>query len=623
MKKLTLILFLFLLVLPATYAISGTITYTNNPSSVIAGQQFSILSQVQLTSFNQNECSSSGCIIELDPWTYNGNPINYINMDGLLIQSIIPLGTYSTSFCDGNSYYAGVLTPFAISNYYQATFSPKAPIQAGVWTYKINVYSGCKGNLLLSSSPISIQVSSSSTAETNDVNVFCLSSNKKSCLSTLNNCDSGETKYSTLQSCSNNIVKCLISEGCGTPEQIFQPNFKLSNLKHIKSSDIPFSVWTLSGASQNDLYNALAGLGQIFGVDITNVGNTASEATLEAYYISKDNHPFIDNQINALGSSNILLFSTYLTKEGIEQIGLETCKGEKGARYKIGSIYPSVSKTFWFYVPYPKSGNTLANSDNYNSEKQYLLFANLIDDCSNKKVYDALGGTVNGFRISSNQPTIDNGVPTINANNTPIDANARQVTITKDKISKLTSNELVKSSCSDSNMCQSDAVCQTLDSLAQEGTITPTLAQQRADETQKFFENTFAVAGGVAGAFGGIISGTSVLALSTTTSSACLASFPICASILAIGGALVGGTITQKVVSWFDFGSKKDLTKLGYCVPKEEISGFSFTSLVNSIGKSLNNAFGGKAKTSLTDTQMGYILLGVILFFIVIAVTRK
>ena len=92
--------------------------------------------------------------------------------------------------------------------------------------------------------------------------------------------------------------------------------------------------------------------------------------------------------------------------------------------------------------------------------------------------------------------------------------------------------------------------------------------------------------------------------------------FPILVGVCSGGGALTGGIAgywSSKGIKAILEGNKE---AYGFCIEKEE---GKFTDFIKNIGKSLNTAFGGKAKSGLDDTTMGYIVLGIVAFFIIIA----
>lgn len=709
MGKLIPIIFIlfFIVALPLAHSISGTITYANQPSSVAAGQQFSILSQVQLTSFNQNECSTNGCIIELDPWTFNGQPINNVNNFGIA-QSIINLGTYSTSFCDSNPYYAGILTTLYTNIFYQTTFSPKAPLQAGAWTYKVNVYSQCGGNLLLSSSSIPIQVTAINTIpstpdtipSTPDTIVYCLSDDKKSCSSQLNNCNSGEIKYSDLSTCvSNKLI----------PPPVV--NFKLSGLKKATYVDINYQTIGVTF-----LEAQTARKGNLYFITIENTGNTAG-AKLELYYISKTNKLY-DTLLKST-SSNIPLQSL-LGQEGISLDKPNTCMNDIGVVLNIDPISQGQSKTFVVWVPLPKSGDKLGDDSNYNSEGKYLLIADILDKCDNAKIYNSIGGTLNfapdknieveaeksasltleeyqqasskaiaasacdfGSDCSARDKFIVKCVTTsdstsknkkayeqkssicsinkedisivgiikivgyalgggyfckssivpegtcvatlIDGGNLPTGdiSNIRQTTVTKDNIQKFTSVQLVKSSCNNNNMCEDNSICQSLDSLQEEGMITETRKQQDIQQINKYADTAAIAAGTTLAGIGGYSLGTAAITSegAVIVGSVCStlgvltggSGFPICLGVAAVGGAVGGFVLTKKVVNYFNDLSFKDTSKIGYCVPKTEDK-LSFKGVTSDIGKSVNDFFGTKGK--IKDFTIGVIVLGFLAYLL-------
>lgn len=416
-----------------------------------------------------------------------------------------------------------------------------------------------------------------------------------------------------------------------------QIDFKLSNIKHVRSGDLTltqaltaynvFGVALPIGLKVETLRD-----GQLVSIDITNIGTQASGATIEAFFISANNQ-FLSNGLVALGSaSSVPFLQSFLGRAGIEATAGTTCKLETGARYSIDVIQPSVTKTLWIYVPYPKQGDKLAGNDNYHPEKQYLLLINLVDACKGEStiIYDVIGATVNGFRVASNQVPAGGVVPCgkeceVGINDTSVNINERQKTIKRNDIQFTTSTDLAKSICSTDDVCDSKAKCVPISALIESGDVPESLAKKDLSE---IYSNVAKIGGIVGGTIGGAGVGVALAGAIPTICASSLTTgifaIPICLTATTLGGAYLGGSLGSSISTLFKDLGDGNTNSVGYCVPKEEaVGGGKFTDFLEGIGKSLNDAFGGKSKTKLTDIQMGYILLGVIAFFIIIAFTRK
>jgi len=397
-------------------------------------------------------------------------------------------------------------------------------------------------------------------------------------------------------------------------------NFKLSNIKRISGvKELPSGA----GADSPLLYSSYVfGQGEIFSITVKNIGTQSSAPTLEAFFISKNN-PFVTNKESNLCISPL---QSVLGRAGIETKQLSTCKGDKGAVYTLSSMNPNEEATFYIYVPYPRSQEqggspseyTLAGNLNYNKEKQYFVDISLISGCDNPIFYDEIGGTLN-YNINS-QCTLGSS----DANQTIIDNSVRQKTIKKEDIKQTTSTDLLKSVCSTDDVCQSNAKCVPLSTLIEDGDITEDKTKQNIQEIYSKITKTTGIVGGTIGGAGvGVALAGAIPSICGVSLATGILAIPICLTATTLGGAYLGGSLSSSISKLFTDLGDNNLKSLGYCVPKEETTTGKFTDFIESIGKSLNDAFGGKAKTKLDDTTMGYIILGIVGFFIMIAFTRK
>jgi len=397
-------------------------------------------------------------------------------------------------------------------------------------------------------------------------------------------------------------------------------DFKLSNLKRISGiKELPSGA----GTDSPFLYSSYVfGQGEIFSITVKNIGTQSSVATLEAFFISKDN-PFV---INKEANLCITPLQSVFGRAGIESKQLTTCKGDKGSVYTLSSMNPNEEATFYIYVPYPRSQEqggspseyTLANNYNFNKEKQYFVDISLISGCDNTLFYDEIGGTLN-YNINS-QCTLGSS----DANKTIIDNSVRQKTIKREDIKQTTSTDLLKSVCSTDDVCQSNAKCIPLSTLIEDGDITEDKTKQNIQEIYSKITKTTGIIGGTIGGAGvGVALAGAIPSICGVSLATGILAIPICLTATTLGGAYLGGSLSSSISKLFTDLGDNNLKSLGYCVPKEETTRGKFTDFIESIGKSLNDAFGGKAKTKLDDITMGYIILGIVGFFIVISFTRR
>ena len=122
-------------------------------------------------------------------------------------------------------------------------------------------------------------------------------------------------------------------------------------------------------------------------------------------------------------------------------------------------------------------------------------------------------------------------------------------------------------------------------------------------------------AGAVGGGLVGAKSGLAVCAAFGVGTSG--VGFPVCLGVLSLSGAIIGGTLSDTIFKLFEGYDKEDLKEVGYCVPKEGSSEFSLSGVVDSIGKSINSAFGGKQKTKIDNFAIGALALGTLAFLVI------
>lgn len=372
------------------------------------------------------------------------------------------------------------------------------------------------------------------------------------------------------------------------------PTLKLSNLKRITNFD------QFSALDKTWIYLVNA---PVYAVTITNIGTQSAKGTVEAYYVSKENNPFFTNKLTELSNRNSLspLQSVALIKGG------ETCKKDIGFSYDFGTLLAYESKTIYMQPTKPVSCDNdpvkckLDEKNNYNSNDEYLLIVNAIDDCTNGNSFDEIGGCIN-FGICDKISDSD-------AHNTPKDINARQSTVKREDVSKKTSQELQKSLCTDSVQCKSDAECQNLQSLKENNFLTNGEVEKRLEDHSQLISS-----GGAAG----ILTALSFAGkLCPTTIGVSGYGMPICLGLIALSGEILGNSLTSfKFSDLFNAIKSKDPTKEGYCVPKEETIDIGiFKDITSSVGKSVNNFFGTRNK--ITDFTLGIIVIGFLayLFF--------
>ena len=401
-------------------------------------------------------------------------------------------------------------------------------------------------------------------------------------------------------------------DSCPTTPPVATPttNFKLSGLKRITGvTELP------SGAVIDSpiLYSSyVIGSGEIFSITVTNIGTQASAPTLEAFFISKDNTFARSKEANLC----ITPLQSVFGVSGIENKQLSTCKNDKGAVYTLSSMIPQEEKTFYIYVPYPRSQEqggsaseyTLAGNYNYNKDKQYFVDVSIISGCQNSVFYNEIGGTLN-YNVGSGCILGESG-----ANQTIVDAIARQKTINKSDISRKTSNDLLKSACSTDDVCSADATCESINSLIKEDYYTQSKADQDIKEIQQKITTVLGTVGGtIGGLAAGVGLGEAIPAICGVSLATGVFSIPICLTATTIGGAYLGGSLSTSINKLIQDTSANKYDSLGYCVPKEDNSASNvFMKTLTSIGKSINGIFGGKASTGLSDATVGWILIGLI-----------
>src|SRR3990167_2844848 len=337
---------------------------------------------------------------------------------------------------------------------------------------------------------------------------YCYSSSTNSCTA-LASCPTGFTTYSSKTDCDtragkgpdgnicpavvvtqwnlkNNVCSlnpsnsgCLKNDGitsfdseskCKAKITTPSVDFELSGLKAINGLDntaiLPSYVYYSGGSNPSDLYQ----------LTIKNTGTTPSNLQLEAFYVSRTN-PFYIPASQSL-RTNSQLQSAF--SEGREE-NPSSCGGTISTRsYTINPIAVGDSKQIYIAVPKSLEGQTLAGSSNFNLDKQYLLVINAYKSCdgANTVFYDQIGGTINFAEGTTPK------VPEQDASETPIDSTARQVSVDADDIILKTTDDLLKSSCTNDDMCKSDASCITLTGLESKGVLTTAQVDKKLEEQE-------------------------------------------------------------------------------------------------------------------------------------------
>ena len=191
----------------------------------------------------------------------------------------------------------------------------------------------------------------------------------------------------------------------------------------------------------------------------------------------------------------------------------------------------------------------------------------------------------------------------------------RKLTIKAEKLSSSTLADKLASQCERSIECRNNN-CISLKKLEEEGFITT----KDADSVSAELKGTLTGTG--IGAVGGLalcVAGAGFLGFTTGG----LLTFPILIGVCSGGGALTGGIAgywSSKGIKAIQAGDKE---AYGFCIEEGKKEPLSFTKFVDSIGKGVNEAFGGKAKTQISDTTMGWIVLIVVFIIILMIFTRK
>lgn len=382
-------------------------------------------------------------------------------------------------------------------------------------------------------------------------------------------------------------------------------DFKLFNLFRIDGLskeqwdelDVPFLARLDSAAPSLDIYR----------FTIKNIGNKASAVTIETFLVAQSN-PF--SSIVTQGLNLIPLQATY-GKSGITEQDL-TCKSEAGKRFVITEMQPNEERTYYFSLAVPKQGDVLAGNSNYDINGNYITILNAISGCTGDiAFYDIIGGS-------------RGKIPPLNVNNTPIDASAKQKTTTLEKVRTSTGTELLESTCVTTSQCKDDANCINLQSLINDGVITKTDAESRLTKYRVAIDTAGVAVGAGLATLGGVTSvgAYSSLCAAIGAGTAGLG-LPICLGVLAVGGAIIGGLSADYVSDLIQGIDRKDPSAVGYCIEKESKSIFSLTGIKDSIGKALNDLFGGQAKTKASNSTIGLIALIVISILIVLRLTNR
>lgn len=396
-------------------------------------------------------------------------------------------------------------------------------------------------------------------------------------------------------------------------------SFKLSNLKKAGIFDVP-----LSGQFQFLTLNIGARKGNLYYITITNTGGQAAGATLELYFVSKLNSFY--NQIIGLQSQTYPL-QTALGQQGITLNTITTCKNDIGATYIIDPLAPGESKTFVVFVPVPSGGSKepalagqnipedmLLGQSNYNPSGEYLLIADIFDNCQAANVYDSIGGTIN-FVVSGGVTQYDQSggdVPTqFVCNPNTLQGCPKKIAIDKDKLPSLTDKDIVASQCISSSECSNNN-CVSMKKLVDDGFLTSTDANKYSTSLKS------TVTGIALGTTGGVLAcilgaGAAFTSAIFTGGLGAVAAVPVAAGLCAGGGALVGGVAGYWTGEAVIAIKSNDLTKVGFCVDERQEK-LTFEGVTTSIGKAVNEFFGTRNKVS--DFVLGAIVIGFVLFLI-------
>ena len=409
---------------------------------------------------------------------------------------------------------------------------------------------------------------------------------------------------------------CLTSEFITDLSQCQQQakSFKLSNLKKAGIFDVP-----ASGQFQFFTLNLGSRKGKLYYITVTNTG-AQSAATLELYYVSKLNS-FYNKIVGA--QSQVYPLQSSLGQEGLTLISETTCRNDIGVIYSIDSLAQGTSKTFLVFVPMPSGGSKepqfigtnlpedmLFGESNYNPNGEYLLVADIFDNCQTANIYDSIGGSINFVAPSGGAGNIP---PQSICNPATLEGCPKKLAIDKDKLSSMTDKDVVASQCISSSECSNNN-CVAMKKLVDDGFLT----NADANKYSTILKST--ITGANIGAVGGAI-------LCITTSVAYAASVaatggasavispvivPTIIGLCAGGGALAGATAGYWTGEAISSIKSNDQTKVGFCVKAENEEEFTFKGVASSIGKGVNDFFGTRNKIS--DFVIGVIVIGFVLF---------
>ena len=129
------------------------------------------------------------------------------------------------------------------------------------------------------------------------------------------------------------------------------------------------------------------------------------------------------------------------------------------------------------------------------------------------------------------------------------DINARQIGLTKSQMKTATTQTLISSACTQSNQCDNESQCDSLQSLVEKGVLTDIQARDMANAIGTEI-------GTLVGATGGVYAGVACsIYLGTATAGVAL---PIC--------GVVGLAVGLGLDNFFDSLAEKDLEKTGICI---------------------------------------------------------
>jgi len=175
-----------------------------------------------------------------------------------------------------------------------------------------------------------------------------------------------------------------------------------------------------------------------------------------------------------------------------------------------------------------------------------------------------------------------------------------QIAIDPNKISQTTSEDLFKSACTTTDQCKS-GTCKPLSFLISENYITE-------DEAEGILDEHLILATSLGGLSGVAACAAGAAALAIPTAGASTILFPLCA----VAGGAVGLEISEIMNSF----KSNDDSKVGYCI--EESSGIGS---LDSIAESL--AFFDIDNSGTKDAKDGYIIGGILIFFVMLVILKK